>query len=358
MLQESDQTPADAEPTEELQDSAQQDTPADTTETSSDSSATDNTPDVSELDATESKDTEAGKAKGAEGEAAKAEEAAGQAAEAASEPDSATLSPDADDNKGESSAEESSSSASTSRQLPEVNSASSAKLMQSEEDDMASSDEGQAAAASDTARPDTDVPAGAQVDDSQAAGLSFDEASAQSAIGAELSDPTPPSNSSSSSSDQNSSDDLTFDQAVAATNGNQSITDMIANTTQSMASELKVIDPREMSPVLESLLPSIESLNGSLSAAIQEPEGASNATAASSGEDSHTNATDWAGLANATITKVGEELVKTANASVSSLDEVCTMLCSSPAQCAHQCPLYWHSVLVVLRCMWVMVACA
>ena len=328
MLQESDQTPADAEPTEQLQHSAQQDTPADATETSSNSlnSATDNSPDVPEPDATDSKDTEAGKAE--EGEAAKAEEAAGEA----SEPDNATSSPDADNTEGETSAEESSSSASTSRQLPEVTSASSAQSMQTEEGDMASSDEGQAAAASDTHRPESDVPTDTQVDDIQAAGLTFDEALAQSEVGAELSDPTPPSNSSSSSN-QSTSDDLTFDQAVAATNGTQSITDVIANTTQSIASELKAIDPREMSPVLESLLPSTESLNGSLSAAIQEPEGASNATAASSGQDSHSNATDWTGLANATITKVGEELVKTANASVSMLDEVRTMLCSSPAQC-------------------------
>lgn len=341
MLQESDQTSADVEPTEGLQDSTQQDTPAEATETSSNSlnSATDNTPDVSEPDATESKDTEAGKAEEGEGEAAKAEEAAGEAADAAPKPDSDTLSPDADSKEGETS----SSSASASRQLPEVNSASSAQSMQNEEDDMASSNDGQAAAASDTNRPESDE------DDSQAAGLTFDEALAQSALGAELSDPTPPS-SSSSSGNLSTSDDLTFDQAVAATNGTQSITDVIANSTQSIASELKAVDPREMSPVLESLLPSTESLNGSLSAAIQEPEGASNATAASSGEDSYSNATDWTGLANTTFAKVGEELVKTANASVSTLDEVSTMpLFSARAQCVYQHLLCRHSVVVVLH---------
>ena len=295
MLQKTDQTPAQLHTTEDSHEHTQQGAIVNATESSNDSTDT-------PTDETQPGAAKSGKA-----------ETDGEAVQAASESENATLSPGADSKEGKTNAEES-SSLSISRQRPELSSASSTQSMQNKE---ASSSAEQAAATSDA---DKSKPDSSQADGSQAADLTFDEALAHTASGAELPDHTPPS--STSSSNQSTSDDLTFDQAVAATRGTQNITDVVANSTQSIASGLKPVDPRETSPVLESLSPSVESHNGSLSAAVQESKGTSNATAASSGEDSHLNGTHWTGLANATVTKVGEELIKSANASASLLNEV------------------------------------
>ena len=275
MLQETDQSPTKSDSTEDSHDATLQRAPENSTDISNESpiAAADKSPDVSGSDTIKADESDA--------------------AATASEPDTTTLSSDADGKAGETSAG-------------------------SEEDDIVNS--GQAAASSGADQPDSHDSDGIVADDKQAADLTFDEALAQTALGAELSDPTPSSNTSSSN--QSTSDDLTFDQAVAATNGTQSITEVIANSTQSSASELKALDPRAASPVRESLLPYVESANGSLSAAIQESDDASNATAASSRDGSTLNVTHWTGLANATVTKVGEELTKTATASTSLLDEV------------------------------------
>lgn len=182
---------------------------------------------------------------------------------------------------------------------------------------------GQATASLAADQPKSDNLDAATAGDSQEADLTFSEALAQTALGAELSDGT---SSNTSRSNQSSSDDLTFDQALAATNKTQRITDAIANSTHSVVSQIKQADPRVMSPVLESLLPSTESLNGSLHAAVQESDGASNATAANSSDEGTLNATHWTGLAGAAVDKAGEALVKTANASTGLRDKVCTML--------------------------------
>ncbi|KAL3133511.1 hypothetical protein ABBQ38_007369 [Trebouxia sp. C0009 RCD-2024] len=266
MFQDSDHLLTEGGTEGNSMESTQQSTPASSTDTSNVflNTATDPTPEASKPNATK-------------------HEGAG-AASAASEPDTATLT-DAEGRAGETSAEKSS---------------------------------GQAAASLAADQPKSDIDDATAGDDSQEADLTFDEALAETALGAELSDR---SSSNTSSSNQTSSDDLTFDQALAAGNKTQHITDAIANSTHSIMSEIKHADPRAMSPVLESLLPSTESLNGSLRAAVQESEGASNATAANSSDEGTLNATHWTGLAGATVDKAGEALAKTANASTSLLDK-------------------------------------
>ena len=322
-MQEVDQTPAHVNTTDDSQESEQQDAPVNATESSSDSLDTSTNETSAVPDASES-------------EKPKAEEAEAEAKGEAEEPATVTLSPASDSNKGKTSADESSSFESTSRQLPELSSASSNQSLQEKKE---SSNAGQAAAMSDADKSESHVSASTQADDRQAADLTSDAALAKTASGAELYDHTPPS--STSSRNQSTSDDLTSDHAVAATNGTQSTTDVIANSTQNIASDPKATDPRETLPVLESMLPSVESLNGSIRAAIQESEGASNATAASSGEDSYLNGTHWTSLANATVTKVGQELVKAANASTSLLHEVHNIpFLFSPLLISQHCQLF------------------
>ena len=323
MLQETNQSPAHVHTTEHSHESTQQAALVNATENSNDSKDT-------PTDETQPGAAKSGKA-----------ETDGEAAEAASESESPTLSPGAESKEGKTNAEES-SSLSISRQRPELSPASSTQLLQNKE---ASPSATQAAATSDADKSKPDSSASTQATDRQAADLTFDEALAQTASGAELSDHTRPS-----SSNQSTSADLTFDQAVAANHGTQNTTDAVANSTKSIASGFQAIDSQEASPVLESLSPSVENFNGSLSAAIQKSKGASNATAASRGEDSHLNGTHWTGLANATVIKVGEELVKTANASTSLLNEVCNklivyLLLSVRSEHRQLC---WHSILVVV----------
>lgn len=315
-MQEVDQGPAHVKTTEDSQEPKQHAPVNDSLDTPTDETSV--VPDASESEKPKAEEAEAkGKAE----------------TESETESETVTLSPASDSNMGKTTADESSSSGSTSRQLPELSSASSNQSLQEKKE---SSNAGQAAAMSDADKSESHVSASTQADDRQEADLTSDAALAKTASGAELYD-----HSSTSSSNQSTSDDLTSDQAVAATDGTQSTTDVIANSTQNIVSDPKATDPRETLPVLESMLPSVESLNGSIRAAIQESEGASNATAASSGEDSYLNGTHWTSLANATVTKVGQELVKAANASTSLLHEVHNIpFLFSPLLISQHCQLF------------------
>lgn len=196
----------------------------------------------------------------------------------------------------------------------------SSQSLQNEEDDVASSLADQAATASNATEGETS-PAGADIDNSPEAGLTFDEALAQTAASEEQLNST----SGSIVSSNSTSDDLTFDEAVAATKGTQSISDVIANSTQPASSELKALDPRDATPVLESHLPTVESLNGSLRAAIKESEAASNVTAGDGIDSTFLEEIKMTGIANTTASLLGEELTKTVNASEGSFDKVHTL---------------------------------
>ncbi len=140
--------------------------------------------------------------------------------------------------------------------------------------------------------------------------LTFDQALAQATASGELSDDT--ANNASSSS----TGDLTFAEAVAATRGSESVSDVIANSTQTQSSD-SVDDPTAETAILESSLPSLESINGSLTAAFTEPEIAVNVTA---GESSSTGV--LISLAGSAATGVSEGLSKAASSSESLLGEV------------------------------------
>lgn len=314
MFQEPDQLPTEAESKKESPESTQQSSLAASTDTSSIlvNSSADPTPGASEANATRSEGAEA----------------------AGSKPKTVTLGSDAEEDADKTSAQEGSGLTSANRHQHASNNSmlqhgglsafepeepsGSAHSLHHEDNGTASSIVGQATASQDADQPHANKLEQIVAEDSQGSNLTFDEALAQTALGAELSDGTP-SNTSSSS------DDLTFDQALAATNGTQGIKDVIGNSAHSIASHLKPTNPQGMSPVLESLLPSTESLNGSLHAALQESDGASNASAAHSLGESSLIATNWTGLAHATATAT-DALKKTVNASTSLLDQVCTML--------------------------------
>ena len=141
--------------------------------------------------------------------------------------------------------------------------------------------------------------------------LTFDEALAQAASGKDLSDESVSTDSS------NSTADLTFAEAVAATKGTESVSDVIANKTQ--ASTADSDDPTAETPVLESLLPSVESVNDSLSAAISEPDPASSGNASSSSTSSSDELSSLVGTAAGAA---GQKLSEAADASESLLDKV------------------------------------
>ncbi|KAL0055357.1 hypothetical protein WJX82_011017 [Trebouxia sp. C0006] len=149
-----------------------------------------------------------------------------------------------------------------------------------------------------------------QHDRSQDDDLTFDEALAQAASGKDLSDESGNTDSSDSTAD------LTFAEAVAATKGTQSVSDVIANKTRASSSHSD--DPTAETPVLESLLPSVESMNGSLSAAISEPDTASSVNASSS---STSSSADLSSLVGTAAGAAGQKLSEAADASASLLDE-------------------------------------
>ncbi len=150
-----------------------------------------------------------------------------------------------------------------------------------------------------------------QNDKSQDDDLTFDEALAQAASGKDLSDES--GNTDSSDSTAN----LTFAEAVAATKGTESVSDVIANKTRASSSDSD--NPTAETPVLESLLPSVESVNGSLSAAISEPETASSVNASSSSTSSSDEVSSLVGKAAGAV---GQKLSEAADSSESLLDEV------------------------------------
>ncbi len=139
--------------------------------------------------------------------------------------------------------------------------------------------------------------------------LTFDEALAQAASGKDLSDESGNTDSSDSTAD------LTFAEAVAATKGTESVSDAIANKTRASSSESD--DPTAASPVLEALLPSVESVNGSLSAAISEPDTASNASSSSM-----SSSEELSSLVGTAAGAAGQKLSEAADSSESLLDEV------------------------------------
>ena len=152
------------------------------------------------------------------------------------------------------------------------------------------------------------------------------------------------SSNSTDSSNRNSSqpsDDLTFDEAVAATKGAHSISDVVANSTRNASSELKAVNPQDKAPVLESLLPSFETVNGSLNAASNKSETAGNVTAGSSIDRDTLQEIEMTGVVNTTASLLSQELAKTANATQSLPDEASTLtwftsspcLCSAPSLC-------------------------
>ncbi len=141
--------------------------------------------------------------------------------------------------------------------------------------------------------------------------LTFDEALAQAASGKDLSDMSGNTDSSDSTAD------LTFAEAVAATKGTESVSDEIANKTRASSSDSN--DPTTVTPVLESLLPSVESVNGSLSAAISEPDTASSVNASSS---STSSSNDLSSLAGTAAGAAKQKLSEAADSSESLLDEV------------------------------------
>lgn len=140
--------------------------------------------------------------------------------------------------------------------------------------------------------------------------LTFDEALAQAASGKDLSDESVSTDSS------NSTADLTFAEAVAATKGTESVSDVIANKTQASTSDSD--NPTAETPVLESLLPSVESANGSLSAAISEPDPANSGNASSSSTSSSDELSSLVGTAAGAA---GQKLSEAADASESLLDK-------------------------------------
>ena len=141
--------------------------------------------------------------------------------------------------------------------------------------------------------------------------LTFDEALAQAASGKDLSDESGNTDSSDSTAD------LTFAEAVAATKGTESVSDVIANKTRASSSESN--DPTAATPVLESLLPSVESVNGSLSAAISESDTASSVNASSSSTSSSAESSTLVGTAAGAA---GQKLSEAADSSESLLNEV------------------------------------
>ncbi len=151
-----------------------------------------------------------------------------------------------------------------------------------------------------------------QNDNLQDDDLTFDEALAQAASGKDLSDVSGNTDSIDSTAD------LTFAEAVAATKGTESVSDVIANKTQASSSDSD--DPTAETPVLESLLPSVESVNGSLSAAISEPDTASSVNASSSSTSSSDELSNPIGTAAGAV---GQKLSEAADSSESLLDEVC-----------------------------------
>ena len=325
MLQDSVQTEAQIAPEESSSESTHEPAQGDSIEGLTEESATDTSPAVSESPVIGSLTESTA------------------AADSAADQDSGNISPHAE-SKESSSGTEDSSLTSVNDQMLEVdadqaneqNSDSSSELdriilaedeaedtsissqsLQNEEDDVAYSLAEQAATASDAIEGQTS-PTGPYTNDSAEASLTFDEALAQTAVGTELLNSTSGSNVSSNST----SNDLTFDEAVAATTGTQSVSDVIADSTQPASSELKAVDPRDVTPLLESQLPVVESLNGSLMAAIKESEAASNVTAGNDIDSNFLEEIKLTGVANTTASLLGDELTKTVNASEGSFDEV------------------------------------
>ena len=140
--------------------------------------------------------------------------------------------------------------------------------------------------------------------------LTFDEALAQAASGKDLSDESGNTDSSDSTAD------LTFAEAVAATKGTESVSDVIANKTRASSSDSH--NPTTVTPVLESLLPSVESMNGSLSAAISESDTASSGNASSSRSSSD----ELSSLVGTAAGAAGQKLSEAADSSESLLGEV------------------------------------
>ncbi|KAL0021900.1 hypothetical protein WJX79_000435 [Trebouxia sp. C0005] len=151
-----------------------------------------------------------------------------------------------------------------------------------------------------------------QSDKSEDDDLTFDEALAQAASSSDLSDESGDTDSSDSTAD------LTFAEAVAATKGTESLTDVIANKTRASRSDSD--NPTAETPVLESLLPSVESVNDTVSAIKEsdEPDTASSLNASSSS----TSGNDESGsLVGTAAGAVGQKLSEAADSSESLLDE-------------------------------------
>lgn len=141
--------------------------------------------------------------------------------------------------------------------------------------------------------------------------LTFDQALAQATAGDELSDDP------NETSGNDSKGALTFDEALAATKGTESITDVIANSTQATSDS---DNSTSETPVLDSLLPSAESVSDSLSTAFGEADDASSLTASSSNDTSSSGV--LSGLASSTVSAVSDKLSEATEASESLLQKV------------------------------------
>ena len=141
--------------------------------------------------------------------------------------------------------------------------------------------------------------------------LTFDQALAQATAGDELSDDP------NETSGNDSKGALTFDEALAATRGTESITDVIANSTQATSDS---DNSTSETPVLDSLLPSAESVSDSLSATFGKADDASSLTASSSNDTSSSGV--LSGLASSTVNAVSDKLSEATEASESLLQKV------------------------------------
>ncbi|KAL0035833.1 hypothetical protein WJX77_004686 [Trebouxia sp. C0004] len=150
-----------------------------------------------------------------------------------------------------------------------------------------------------------------QNDNLQDDDLTFDKALAQAASGKDLSDETGNTDISDSTAD------LTFAEAVAASKGAESVSDVIENKTRASSSDSD--DPTAETPVLESLLPSVESVNGSLNAAISDSDTASSVNASSSSNTSSND--EMSSLVGTAAGAIGQKLSEAADPSESLLDE-------------------------------------